>query len=231
MNSPQEHMGGLLAAYALDAVDEAERVEIELHLQDCAECQHELAYYSETVAGLSAGLEEAPPQSLRAQILDSVAEEATIVTPIAPRRRRKTQQWVWGLAAAGVLAVGAWGVTDVLMGNETSVTDQVIQADDSSQFSADYANTTLTVYVSGDAGQAVLSAPGMPALAEGEVYQAWFVTPEGTVVSAGVMPQGAEDFELDGDPSSATAVALTIEQDPGAEQPTTDPVAAVPLEA
>ncbi|MBW8173499.1 anti-sigma factor [Ornithinimicrobium sp. Arc0846-15] len=231
MKTPEEHVDGLLAAYAVDAVDDAERVQVESHLTECAACREELALYSESVTEFSVGLDVAPPQHLRAQILESVAQEAAVVSPLATRRRRRAQQWLWGVAAAGVLAVGSWGIADVLNGEQTSVTDDIIQADGTTKYSADFEQTTLTVYVSPTADQAVLEAPDMPALADGEVYQVWFVTPKGTVVSAGVMPEGEDQFVLDGDPSAATAVALTVEPDPGVEQPTTDPVAAIPFEA
>lgn len=231
MKTPEEHVDGLLAAYAVDAVDDAERVQVESHLAECAPCREELALYSESVTEFSVGLDVAPPQHLRDQIVESVAQEAAVVTPLAPRRSRRTQQWLWGVAAAGVLAVGSWGIVDILNGEPTSVTDEIIQADDTTKYSVDFEQTALTVYVSPTSDQAVLQAPDMPALAEDEVYQAWFVTPEGTVVSAGVIPEGEDEFVLDGDPSQATAVALTVEPNPGVEQPTTDPVAAIPFEA
>jgi anti-sigma-K factor RskA len=66
MSSPNgtvgEHPLEDLAAYALDALDDAERQAVDDHLALCAECQAELADHHETLAALTS--EEAPPAAI-----------------------------------------------------------------------------------------------------------------------------------------------------------------------
>ncbi|MGD8200871.1 anti-sigma factor domain-containing protein [Ornithinimicrobium sp. W1679] len=65
----------LAAAYALDAVDETERVRFEAHLEGCSDCTAVVQELREAAVDLSAGLEVAPPAALRRRVLDTVAAE------------------------------------------------------------------------------------------------------------------------------------------------------------
>lgn len=62
-SSVDEHPLDDLAAYALAALDDAEREAIDDHLARCARCRDELADHHETLAALTAG-EEAPPAGI-----------------------------------------------------------------------------------------------------------------------------------------------------------------------
>lgn len=59
MTGPLRHhkSRALLGAYALDAVDQAERQQVEAHLSDCAACRRELAQLVE-----AAGMLPPPPR-------------------------------------------------------------------------------------------------------------------------------------------------------------------------
>lgn len=62
------------AAYALDALDPAEREEFEEHLAGCEDCRREVAAFQETAAALVlAEPVPLPPPSLRVSVLDAVA--------------------------------------------------------------------------------------------------------------------------------------------------------------
>lgn len=63
----------LAAAYALDAVDDAERAAFESHMEGCADCLREVAEFSEVSLALSEGLEGVPPPALREQLLAQIA--------------------------------------------------------------------------------------------------------------------------------------------------------------
>ncbi|BDZ59882.1 RskA family anti-sigma factor [Barrientosiimonas endolithica] len=62
----------LLGAYALDAVDDAERAEVERYLAEHPEHDAELQSLRDAATGLSALTETAPPARLRASVLDEV---------------------------------------------------------------------------------------------------------------------------------------------------------------
>lgn len=176
---------------------------------------------------LSYGLDAPASPELRERVLAQVAAEASVVRPLASHRR---PSWVWGVAAAGVLAVGSWGVWETLSPDLTAV-EQVVQASDAVRHEAEISGGKVAVVESAEEGRAVLVADGLPALSEDEVYQAWFVLPDGSVQSAGLMGSADPDIELEGSLEQATAVALTVEPAGGSELPTSEPLGAVPLES
>ena len=71
---------GLVGAYAVDAIDEQERSDFELHLAECPECQAEVASLREAAEQLSLMSETTPPSSMR----DSVLASIRTVRPLPP---------------------------------------------------------------------------------------------------------------------------------------------------
>ena len=70
----------LSGAYAVDALDDAERAEFERHLAVCADCRAEVASFRETTALLAEPEAETPPASLRAHVLSGIQA----VRPLPP---------------------------------------------------------------------------------------------------------------------------------------------------
>jgi anti-sigma-K factor RskA len=67
---------------------------------------------------------------------------------------------------------------------------------------------------------------GLPPVASGRTYQAWFLA-KGTPVSAGLMSVGSDGFAVLGGLSPAPAtdtIALTVETAGGAPRPTGQPI-------
>ena len=75
-----EDIHALSGAYAVDALDDVERVRFERHLAGCTACQAEVESLVAAASELSVLTEAAPPASLRAKVL---AEIAT-VRPLPP---------------------------------------------------------------------------------------------------------------------------------------------------
>lgn len=75
----------LSGAYALDAVDDAERADFEEHLATCAECQEEVESFRTTALQLSVLADATPPERLRDQVLRNIAT----VRPLPPEVRRE----------------------------------------------------------------------------------------------------------------------------------------------
>jgi len=251
------HVDDLIAAYVLDAVDSAEREIVEAHLDECEPCRVDVRELSEATVHLSDGYEIDPPVGLRSRILGVVnapdeasADVATTdethpgrtdahasvagstpKTTAPPSQRNRTKKSVWGLAAAGLLAVGGWSIWQNL-GDDLSPIDEVIQASDAETFTTQYEGETLTVVASASLDRAVLQAEALPLLDEGQTYQAWWVGADDNVTSAGVISSDLTlaDLEvaLEGDPDSA-AFALSVEPVGGSTQPTSDPIVVVPL--
>jgi anti-sigma-K factor RskA len=79
MNADLHHLCG---AYAVDALDDAERVAFEQHLAGCADCRAEVAELSAAAHSLGALTETTPPPSLRASVLSGISQ----VRPLPPLR-------------------------------------------------------------------------------------------------------------------------------------------------
>lgn len=221
------HVEGLLAAYALDAVDDRERAQVQEHLQGCPQCVQELQSYVETSVWLSEGIQTPPPARLRGRLLEQVAQEADVVRPM--RRSRRPAQWLAGVAAAAVIAAGGWGIW-AAVDEDLTPTQQVVQAADAVQHEARVEGQTLTVVTSREQARAVLLGTDLPDLEAGQVYQAWFVRADGVIESAGVLPDPGADAELSGNPEGSTALALSVEPDGGSQQPTAEPIGEIPLQ-
>ena len=113
---PHPELEEQLAAYALDALDEAEARVVAAHLAHCATCQARLAELRETssrIAGLTAGPRPSP--ALRGRVLQAVARAAP-ETPRAPETRPATRRprWAWAVAAFALLAAQAWLVVSLV---------------------------------------------------------------------------------------------------------------------
>lgn len=65
-------MSTLTGAYAVNALDEAEREEFEQHLAECAHCAQEVRELQATVAELAAEPATGPPDRLKQRVLDEV---------------------------------------------------------------------------------------------------------------------------------------------------------------
>ena len=73
----------LSGAYAVDALDDAERAQFEQHLAVCADCRAEVASLRETAACSPRPRPTSPPPSLRDRVLADIAT----VRPLPPGRR------------------------------------------------------------------------------------------------------------------------------------------------
>ncbi|MGA8247905.1 MAG: zf-HC2 domain-containing protein, partial [Nocardioides sp.] len=72
MNHPISDIHALSGAYAVDALDDAERAQFEAHLATCPECRAEVRSFSETAALIAEAVVEAPPPGLRAGVLAGI---------------------------------------------------------------------------------------------------------------------------------------------------------------
>lgn len=77
MSPDLHHLSG---AYAVDALDDAERASFEQHLAVCVDCRGEVAELSATAHSLASLTEAIPPPSLRASVLTGIAR----VRPLPP---------------------------------------------------------------------------------------------------------------------------------------------------
>ena len=159
----------LLGAYALDAVDESEANEIEIHLRDCIRCRSIVAEFRDTASHLASGHGPAPVAVWDAIIgdLDAGEHRGFNLASIIPLRRRWPIRAIVGTAAAAVIAISGLTVQAISQGNRLREMEATIQ--DRGILSA-----ALAAMASPDARQAELRT------ADGVVFAHVVVTLDGT---------------------------------------------------
>jgi anti-sigma-K factor RskA len=256
MTQTQEHYGDLLdlaVPYALDAVSDDERGEIESRLASAGlpvadAFYDEVRAVRETMAALTAADVEPPPAHLRDRLLATVAGDgprdnvrtlpsARVPADASPRRWRST---VLSAAAALTIGLAAVGVGMSLRPSapapqttaQQSTAEQVFSASDVHTVSgAIPAGGKATVVFSRDRNAGVLVMNDVPPPKPGTVYQMWLVSPEGeslagTMDSDAVAPSTTAVIENIG---RSTKLAFTVEPGTGSTKPTGTVIAELPL--
>ncbi len=237
MTPPDTHT--LTGAYALDALDDYDRGNVEQHLADCPVCAEEVEQLRAVAALLGAAAAESPPPSLRAAVLAGVEGTRQLPPRLASRARssRTRRLYVAAASAAAGLVIAAFGAVAV---DQHHQLDQARgQAANLGAFASAMAGTTshpvtgggtLAVAAAGD--HVFVSARDLPALSAGRVYQLWLTGPAG-IRSVGVVDGRAGDVNrlVKTSTSGAVAVKVTAEPAGGSEQPTTPVLASAPLRA
>jgi anti-sigma-K factor RskA len=233
----------LTGAYALDAVDDAERDRFEHHLHRCQPCSHEVRGLHETAARMAMAVAKAPPAGLRERVLTAAARTrqlppVTDVRPLPPRARWMPRLAV-GLAAAGLAVVIALGIS------LAAARRQLDDARAQQQAVAAVLNSpgvriltrrtslggTATVIVSRSEQKAIFTAAGLPRLPGAKVYQLWLLGPPRTR-SAGLLPLpggGGTAPLLASGVARGDSVGVTVEPAGGSAQPTTTPIVVIPV--
>lgn len=226
----------LLGAYAIDAVDESERAEIDRHLDECAICRAEVREHFEAASFLAETGATAPPAAW-----DRIAE-AVAAPPIPDiadaRRRRSSRVAVASLAAAAaiVVVVAAVGLQvreqdDRIDELQTALRDPMAPAfadalDDPAsrvfELSSPDRQVTVRGVVTAD-GVGYLRATSLPAVAGDRTYQLWGATGQ-EFVSLGLL--GRDPGVISFRATSYASLAITEERAAGAVAPTRAPLVA-----
>lgn len=239
-----EGVHALSGAYALDAVDDLERVAFERHLGDCSTCRDEVAGFRLTVGRLAASSPAVPPQRLRDSVLGEISRTRQLrpeVSEGGPARRGRLRTVVSGMptvlaVAASSLLVLVLGLSAVLAVQQDRLSDSEARAQALEELLAepDLERTeqvsgggTLRV-VAGD-GKALVTLRDAGMLPADRDYQLWLVPDSGNPVPSVLLDEQGGRAYLDS-VGEATALAVTVEPAGGSQRPTSDVVAVVPLE-
>lgn len=218
----------LTAAYALDALDAEERDTYEAHLAHCERCRSELAHLSETAAALAWGVEApAPPERLRAHILDAAAAERENVVPLRPRRPWRE---IAAVAACVAVGLGIWaGTLSHSLDNQRAASARAEQAvaivADPTSRKSELRGGNGMVAVDGS-GRGVLIVHSLATAPAGHTYEAWVIPRGGTPLRAGVFHGGGSMtmVTLGEKVPKGAVVAATVEKSGGVDQPTQTPL-------
>jgi anti-sigma-K factor RskA len=215
---PDTDLHELVAAYALDALDDDERREFERHLGTCERCAGELAALRDTAASLAYATPSAPPPpALRERILDSAGAERPNVVPLRRRWTTPTLGTVAAVAAVVAIGLGIWNIS--LSSSIDEKNAELAAAPRVVGLSG--ANGSLVVARSGAGALVVCGLPSAPA---GKTYQAWVIADE-RATSAGLFNGGQRcaAVPLTTPVPSDGVVGVTVEQKGGVDAPSQPP--------
>lgn len=226
----------LATPYALDAVTDAERTDIERLVAAAppavaAAFAEEVGAVRETLAVVSAATAVEPPEHLRDRVLAEVG--ADNVRPLRPRIKRWQTVVLASAAAAVAVGLGALGIGLALRPAATpSTADQVFAAPDVRTTSEPIpSGGTATVVFSREKNAGVLVMNNVAPPAPGTVYQMWLIDDKGPR-SAGTMDAKAvapSTTAVLPDLGDSQALAFTVEPGSGSAQPTSPAFATLPL--
>lgn len=216
----------LTAAYALDALEPEERIEYETHLRECEACQDELASLSSVTEALAvAASGPAPRPELRDRVLSAARAEPQTVVAFEPRSRRAMPVLaaVAAVAAVVALAIGLWATQ--LSGDLDEARTALERQQQAAAVLADPEARTIALatgqgrLVVDSEGQAVLQLAGLGPAPAGKTYEMWVVEGE-TPVPAGLFAGVGHAELVDGTVEPGDVIAVTIEDEGGAQTPT-----------
>lgn len=226
-----EQLHDLVAPYALDALDEDERASFERHLASCDQCSAQLGDLQEATTALAYAAEgPEPPRELRERILEAAREEGGATVIQFPKRN-----WLLpaataaaAVAAVAAIAVGLWAVS---LSNDLDRERDARRAE--ARAIALLASDAERRPLTGGRGALLLASDGSAALVtcdlatapEGKTYEAWVIANE--VARPAGLFRGGDDCDVKiltrPVPRDAT-VAVTLEGEGGADQPTSMPL-------
>ena len=219
----------LATAYALHAVSEAERADIDRRVSSApspvaAAFDNEVRAVRETMAAVSAATAAEPPAHLRAATLAAVKSDTS--------RYLRWRTAIFASAAAIIVGLGAFGIGVLTRPSASpTVAEQILAAPDVRTVSRPLASGTATVMFSRDRNAGVLVMNNVPPPSPGTVYQMWLLgakgpTSAGTMGTAAVAPSTTATLTNLG---NSTALAFTVEPGTGSPQPTSAILAELPL--
>ena len=243
----EDEMNELLAAYALDAVDDSERREIDTYLTRNAKARSEVAEHRE-VATMLASTGAPAPSGLWDKIAASLDERApapgSLLAPLMQldsqrdKRNRRTKRSPWLLfGAVAVAACAAVGVLGIKLHNRTdelnnarsqSASAQLVTAASAAMatssrkvtMTAESGATAASVAIDGSEGYFV--ADQLPALSADRTYQLWGLI-DNKVISLGVLGNSPKVVVFPAD-SRLTTLMLTNETAGGVSVSTQKPI-------
>lgn len=224
----------LIAGYALDALEPADRARAKELLERSEEARDELRALTETTAAMAtAASGPAPPAALRDRILDAARADRETVVPLASRRRPRLVPVLGAVAAATAVvavALGLWGLSVSSDLDDSRAALAQAQAAAAVLASPDARDVALqqgdgSLVVSGT--DAVLVLSSMDAAPVGKTYEVWVLDGE-TPVRAGLFSGGGQRdvVPVDGSVAPGAKVLVTLEPAGGVDAPTTSPIVA-----
>jgi anti-sigma-K factor RskA len=188
-------MHDLVALYALDALEDAERDRFERHLQSCAECEASLAEQRRAASALvpDEPASDATWERISTAIATGAADRAENVVPL----RRDVSDTVWkavaGIAAAAAVVFAGFALLGG--GPDPASSEGIVAAAEEvaaepGTFVGDFLVEDVSVarvVLSSDGRGFVIPTDELVALDPERTYQLWVINDIEDVISAGVL--------------------------------------------
>jgi anti-sigma-K factor RskA len=244
----------LLGVYAIHAVDDAEAVAINAHVQSCALCAIELERLFDSSAAFGMTELEEPSGEIWGRIQSEirgpsetfaplvpvasvptaspVAEPMSNVIPLDAQRAARRSRFRVAAASAAAAVALAVPITMSLGGGPAPSLAALAKSAASQSGSRtvpliDASGKTLAEAIISSTGQGFISAKALSALPDDKTYQLWLI---GGVapVSSGLLGSnpGVSTFTIRPD---VAAIAISVEPAAGSTEPTTTPIALAQL--
>lgn len=238
---PRRRLHDLADAYALDALDEADRNRFERHLRSCTACTEEVRRLAEVTTAMAMAVAAEPPPGLRDRVMAAVPLTRQLPPEVAePRRPVSLPRSPWlprlatGIAVAGVAAAVVLGVVQVNVQHRLDTVQAqnqaiaaVLAAPDAAIKSASTSvGGTATVVLSYSERKIVFTGSALPALPNSKVYELWLIG-SAAARPAGLLPEanaGKTGPVLASGLQAGDKVAMTVEPAGGTSSPTTTPI-------
>jgi anti-sigma-K factor RskA len=253
MSAQRHELHLLTGSYALDALPADEQAEFERHLTRCPSCAEEVRGLRETAARLALAAAAPPPPEMRARVLAAVPRTRQLpprgrhaVPPSGrrgglrhlPLKRTGLTAGVLALAAAVafllVIQVSTTRQLHQVQAGSRAITGVLAAPDAHAETMSAAGGGTVTVVVSKEEHEAVVTSAHLPALSGGRVYQLWVIHGSAktkvTARSMGLLAaanSGTTSPALASDVVAGDQLGITVEPAGGTSQPTTIPIVAL----
>ena len=233
----EEHVYDLLPAYALNSLDEEEKIIVEAHLVDCETCQLELESYKQVVDDLPLAIKtKQPPADLETSIFEQLAADRQ-----SPELQDR-ESWLDRLKSNFLSSAPVWGAASLVLVivllfsnlyllNSLRAHEAVRHTDLTTvaMVPTDYSpQATGMLVISGDGEYGVLVVDQLPMLDDTQQYQLWLIY-DGQRASGGVFSVNDEGYgslliTSEQPLSSYPTFGITIEPTGGSPGPTGEKV-------
>jgi hypothetical protein len=218
----------LSGLYALDALEEPDRVRFEGHLRRCPACTQEVAELRATATRLGRATAALPPPNLKTAVMAEVGltrQEAPRVGRL-PRPSRLTRALALAAAAVVALVIGLLSFRLVDAQHELDQSEQVAEVltspDATTTRLTGEAGITAVVAGSPSLGRTVVALDGLAPVGDDQAYALWLIDAEGPEPMGLVRPDGHRRAVamIDANLSQYGAFGLTVERRAGSPVPT-----------
>ena len=258
MNEREHAMLDDVAVYALGALPAADAQRVREHMATCAQCRDEYAALKSTAAAIgqaaatSGDAANCPGALLKPRIMAQVRASVQRAQPVVPRATDRPPVWPAYLVAAACLAIAILSsISDAVVRGQLKQTQSTVvtlsqRANALARTLAGTQTTLADLLSSGakhyavDGGEIVthgsrvyIAMHDLPPPPRGKVYQAWTLAKGAKTVAPSLTfvpdAHGVAVVPIPADARLTAAVAISIEPEGGSKQPTTKPIAVVPL--